>query len=264
MGEEFPPAPVPGEVQFYRNVASNAPFADVSSAPPVGSPPDACGGYVMANLPNDAVSLVHVPQVPSFPDYHGATSSTLNRSEDFDVQFYSVVVYGGAKQLDAPGTLDNSQIGNRQITKAKDGSATIVFYPNGASRSEVEQIDAVARANGWNLLKSGVQTALAPNLVVIREKGQNVQWKHALSANEVTQGAPCPQSTNPSLSLPQDPPSAQVTQFNGMGLTAPQGQNCSVDEFLSGACLEALQKQLATNGARWSASSRKGPQQVKP
>ena len=33
-----PLAPVPTEVQFYRNVAANAPYADVSSAPPKGNP----------------------------------------------------------------------------------------------------------------------------------------------------------------------------------------------------------------------------------
>lgn len=261
IGAEFPPSPDPREVQFYRNVAAHAPFADVQSAPASGNPPDACGGYVMANLPNDVVSLVHVPKVPSFPDYSGATASTLNSSEDDDVQFYSIVIYGGAKQLDALGTLENSQIGNRQIKLAEDGSATVVLYPNTATPEEIDQIDAVVKANGWNLLKSGVQTEIAPNLLVIREKGQNSSWKHALSANDVTAGAPCPQTTDPSLPLPQDPPSAQVTQFNGMGLTAPQGQNCSIDEFLSGACLEAFKEQLAADGAKWSATSQEGPTQ---
>jgi hypothetical protein len=261
IGAEFPPSPVPTEVQFYRNVAAHAPFADVQSAPASGTPPDACGGYVMANLPNDVVSLVHIPQVPSFPDYSGATESTLNTSNSDDVQFYSVVIYGGAKQLDAPGTLKNSQIGNRQIKKNKDGSATVVLYPNTATSEEIDRIDAVVKANGWNLLKSGVQTAIAPNLLVIREKGQNKTWENALSANDVTQGAPCPQTTNPSLPLPQDPPSAQVTQLNGMGLSAPQGQNCSVEEFLSGACLEAFKKQLKADGAKWSDSDPEGPAQ---
>lgn len=261
IGAEFPPSPVATEVQFYRNVAAHAPFADVQSAPASGNPPDACGGYVMANLPNDVVSIVHIPDVPSFPDYSGATESTLNNSNDDNVQFYSVVIYGGTKQLDAPGTLDNSQIGNRQIQQNKDGSATVVLYPNTATSDEIDKIDAVVKANGWNLLKSGVQTEIAPNLLVIREKGQNKNWKHALSANDVTQGAPCPQTTDPSLPLPQDPPSAQVTQFNGMGLSAPQGQNCSVDEFLSGACLESFKRQLAADGAKWSASDPKGPTQ---
>ena len=261
IGSEFPPSPVVTEVQFYRDVASHAPFADVDSAPPAGNPPDACGGYVMANLPNDVLSLVHIPQVPSFPDYSGADESTLNTSEQDDVQFYSVVIYGGAKQLDALGTVKNSQIGNRQIKQNEDGSATIVLYPNTASSEEIQKIDAVVQANGWNLLKSGVQTALAPNLLVVREKGQNQQWENALSANAVTQGAPCPQSSNASLPLPQNPPSSQVTQFNGMGLTAPQGQNCTVDEFLSGACLEAFKKQLADDGAKWSASNTTGPTQ---
>ena len=207
-------------------------------------------------------SPVHIPQVPSFPDYSGADESTLNTSEQDDVQFYSVVIYGGAKQLDALGTVKNSQIGNRQIKQNEDGSATIVLYPNTASSEEIQKIDAVVQANGWNLLKSrGVQTALAPNLLVVREKGQNQQWENALSANAVTQGAPCPQSSDASLPLPQNPPSAQVTQFNGMGLTAPQGQNCTVDEFLSGACLEAFKKQLADDGAKWSASNTTGPTQ---
>ena len=67
-----------------------------------------------------------------------------------------------------------------------------MLYPNTATSDEIDKIDAVVKANGWNLLKSGVQTELAPNLLVIREKGQNKNWENALSANDVTQGAPCP------------------------------------------------------------------------
>ena len=251
-------------MQFYRNVAGTTPYADVQSAPAPGDPPDACGGYVMANLPNDVVSLVHIPKVPSFPSYKGATADTVNASTDYEVQFYSVVIYGATKQLDAYGTNDNSQIGNTQIAVAEDGSATVVLWPQSATTDQVEKIAAVVKANGWNLLKSGIQTALAPNLLVIREKGQNATWKNALSANSATPGAPCPQSANPSLPLSQDPPSAQVTQFNGMGLTAPQGQNCTIEEFLSGACLKDFGKQLAKTGGKWSATSSVPPQQIRP
>jgi hypothetical protein len=251
-------------VQFYRNVAANAPFADVSSAPPQGDPPDACGGYVMANLPNDSVSLVHIPQVPTFPDYTGATESTTNDRDAFQVQFYSVVIYGATKQVDAVGQVDNSQIGNRQIRQGADGSATVVLYPQSASQEQVQQIAAVAEKNGWNILRSGLQTDLAPNLLVIREKGQNPNWTNALSANGVTQGAPCPQSTNPTLPLPQDPPSAAVTQQNGMGLSAPAGQNCTIEEFLSGACLQDLSDRLEQSGQVWSAAAATAPPQLTP
>jgi hypothetical protein len=263
MGAEFPPSPVPNEVQFYRNVATNAPYADVSSAPPKGNPPDACGGYVMANLPNDVVSLVHIPQVPSFPNYTGATESTLNTGDDYDVSFYSIVIYGAEKQLDAFGTLRNSQLGNTQIAQNPDGSATVVLYPDTATQEQIEQIAAVVEANGWNLLKSGRQTDLAPNLLVVREKGQNQNWENALSANDVTQGAPCPQSTNASLPLPQDPPDAQVTQDNGMGLTAPAGENCSIEAFLSGKCLEDFQARQKAAGQQWSATG-DWPTQLSP
>jgi hypothetical protein len=264
LGSEFPPAPVPGEVQFYRNVAANSPYADVSSAPPVGDPPDSCGGYVMANLPNDVVSLVHVPKVPTFPDYQGATDTTLNNNNEFNLAFYSAVIYGAEKQLDALGTVKNSQLGNRQIKANDDGSATIVLYPRSATDDEVAAIKAVVDANGWNLLRSGEQTALVPNLMVIREKGSNSSWPNSLSPNSATAGAPCPQTDNPTLPLPQDPPDAQVTQFNGMGLSAPQGQNCSVEAFLSGTCLKDFGAQLAQDGSVWSATSKTPPEQVKP
>ena len=255
---------MPSEVQFYRNVAANSPYADVQSAPPVGDPPDACGGYVMANLPNDVVSLVHVPQVPTFPDYQGATDTTLNDNDQFDLAFYSAVIYGAKKQLDALGTVKNSQIGNRQIKVNDDGSATIVLYPRSATKQQVAAIKAVVDANGWNLLRSGRQTKLAPNLMVIREKGPNDTWPNSLSPNSATAGAPCPQTDDPTLPLPQDPPDAQVTQFNGMGLAAPQGQNCSIKAFLSGKCLKAFGAQLAEDGSVWSATSATPPEQVQP
>ncbi len=264
LGGEFAPAPVPEQVQFYRNVAANSPYADVAAAPPTSDPPDACGGYVMANLPNDVVSMVHIPQVPTFPDYRGATASTVNDSDQYDLRFYSVVVYGATKQLDALGTVKNTQIGNRQIEPNADGSATIVLYPQSATSQQVEKIDAVVKANGWNILRSGVQNNKAPNLLVVREKGPNDTWPDSLSPNSVTAGAPCPQSTDPTLPLPQDPPSAQVTQFNGMGLAAPQGQNCSIESFLSGQCLQALSDQLSSTGAVWSATYDTAPEQVQP
>ena len=192
------------------------------------------------------------------------SSKTTNNRNAFDVQFYSVVIYGADKQLDAYGTLQNSQIGNQQIAENADGSATVVLYPQSASQDQVTKIAAVAKKNGWNLLRSGTQTNIAPNLLVIREKGQNPNWTNALSANDATPGAPCPQSTNPSLKLPQDPPSAAVTQQNGMGLSAPAGQNCTVEGFLSGDCLASLSTRLTQNGEVWSATAAAAPQQLQP
>ena len=106
--------------------------------------------------------------------------------------------------------------------------------------------------------------ATTSNLLVIREKGANDTWENSLSPNSVTPGAPCPQTENPTLPLPQDPPDSQVTQFNGMGLSAPQGQNCSIKSFLSGACLKAFARQLAADGSVWAAGSPTPPEQVKP
>jgi hypothetical protein len=100
--------------------------------------------------------------------------------------------------------------------------------------------------------------------MVIREKGPNDTWANSLSPNSATAGAPCPQTDDPTLPLPQDPPDAQVTQFNGMGLAAPQGQNCSIKAFLSGKCLEDFGAQLAEDGSVWSADSATPLEQVQP
>lgn len=58
--------------------------------------------------------------------------------------------------------LRNSQLGNSQIAQNPDGNATVVLYPDTATQDQIDQIAAVVEANGWNLLKSGTQTDLAP------------------------------------------------------------------------------------------------------
>ena len=196
VGAEFPPSPIADEVQFYRDVASHAPFADVESPPPSGSPPDACGGYVMANLPNDVLSLVHIPQVPTFPDYSGATESTLNNSSEDQVQFNSAVIYGGdqaARCARHPEELtdreppNQAERGRQRHHRALPEHGNVRGDPEDRRRRQGQRLV---------LLKSGVQTALAPNLMVIREKGQNQEWENALSANTVTQGLRVPSRRN--------------------------------------------------------------------
>lgn len=90
---------------------------------------------------------------------------------------------------------------------------------------------------------------------IVREKGQNSDWKYALSANPSTKGAPCPQTTNPSITMPENPPSAAVTQKNGMGLSAPQGAECTVAETLNGGCLKKLKGIITSSGGVFSAGS---------
>jgi len=255
IGRQKAPRPNPDAVSFYRNPIVAAPYADVESVPGYGNPPDACGGYVMADLLNNHVALVRVPKLPTFANYANATSSTLNSSNSVDVQFYSFVIYGATKQIDQPGSPQNSQIGNTQILKDATGGATIVVYPPNISQNRLNEIVALAHKNGWNILHGGTETAFAPDAMVIREKGQNKDWKYALSANPVTPGAPCPQTTNASLEMPQDPPSAAVDQHNGMGLTAPQGAECTVNEFLSGACLARLKNIITSSGGVYSSTS---------
>lgn len=258
IGRQKAPRPDPDAVSFFRNPVLAAPYADVESVPGYGSPPDACGGYVMANLVTDKVALVRVPQMPTYADYSGATASTLNESDNVDVQFYSFVVYGAAKQLDKVGSPDNSQIGNTQIRTDSGGGATVMVWPRKASQSQQEQLFAYAKAHGWNILKGGIETAFAPNAMVIREKGQNSSWKYALSANPVTKGAPCPQTTDPSITMPENPPSAVVTQKNGMGLSAPQGAQCSIGETLSGGCESKLKGIIKDSGGVFSAGGTPG------
>jgi len=254
IGRQKAPRPNPDAVSFYRNPVIAAPYADVDSVPGYGSPPDACGGYVMANLRNNRVALVRIPKVPTYADYSGATSATVNNSKSVDVQFYSLVVYGAAKQLDEVGSPQNSQIGNTQIKEDSNGGATVMVWPRNASAERQQQLFAYARARGWNILKGGVETAAAPDTMIVREKGQNKSWQYALSATPGSKGAPCPQTTDPSITMPDNPPSAAVTQKNGMGPTAPQGAQCTIDETLSGDCLTKLKGIITSSGGVFSSS----------
>ena len=161
------PTPVPQYVQFYRPVASQAPFADVSQIPAAGTPPDACWGYVIANIPNNRVSLVHVPQVPSFPNYTGATSSTLRDNSD-NLQYFSMIMYGVNRQIYSFGSpnpvqaLRNSELGNQEVATNSDESATFVIYPPSANIAQVARIAAIAKANGWTSSMEGLRPERFP------------------------------------------------------------------------------------------------------
>ena len=122
-------------------------------------------------------SMCH--ELPSFPNYTGATSSTLRNNDD-DVQFWSLIMYGVNRQVFTFGSpnplqaLRNSELGNQEVLKNSDGSATFVIYPVSANLVQVARIAAIASANGWNILHGGVQTRAIPmNLLTLREKGMN-------------------------------------------------------------------------------------------
>jgi hypothetical protein len=55
-----------------------------------------------------------------------------------------------------------------------------------------------------------------------------------------------------------------MTQLNGMGLPAPRGVSCSIDELRAGTCLDKLGQLLAGQGAVWSSTSPTSPKQVAP
>ena len=89
-------------------------------------------------------------------------------------------------------------------------------------------------------------------MLAIREKGQNQSWENALSATESSPGAPCyfskPGVDPATFPFNEVPASYQVTQTNGMGLTAPNGQNCTTRSFVTGGCLKALMTQYKKFG----------------
>jgi hypothetical protein len=176
-----------------------------------------------------------------------------------------MISYGVNRQIYSYGSpnpvraLRNSELANQHIVKDSDGSATFVIYPQSATPLQVARIAAIVKANSWNILRGGVKTRAIPlKMILIREKGQNQSWDNAISANDVSQGAPCYYS-NPSVPvdfpLNQVPASFQATQDNGMGLTAPNGQNCTIRSFVTGGCLQALITQYQKFGWKWNAAN---------
>ena len=223
---EAPPSYVPQYVQFYRNPAATSPYADVSQLPAAGSPPDACGGYVVTNLPNNRVSLIHVPQVPTFPNYTSATASTLRTNAD-DVQYFSLIQYGVNRQVYTFGdrnpvqALRNSELGNQEIAQNSDGSATFVVYPTSATLDQVHRSRrSRRRTTGTSSTEGSRPRAIPLNSLMIREKGQNSTWANALSREHRHPGRAVPAVNRPQPAVQPGP---------GIGASDPDQRHGPID-----------------------------------
>ena len=97
-----------------------------------------------------------MPEMPSFPNYTGATASTV-RDNSKNVDFWSIISYGVNRQVftyystNPVQKLRNSELGNQEVATNSDGSATFVIYPASARSAQVARIAAIVKANGWLL-----------------------------------------------------------------------------------------------------------------
>ena len=203
LGKEFPPSPVPNEVQFYRNVASNGAVRRRAVGTGEGQPAGRLRRVRDGEPPNDVVSLVHIPQVPSFPDYTGATAETLNQSR----RLRGAVLQRGhlrgdqaARRLWHAAELADRQHPDRQ--ERTTAAPRLCSTRSRPRRSRSTRSPRSSRPTAGTCSRAASRPP-SPRTCCDPREGPEPNWENALSANDVTQGAPCPQSHNPSLPLPQ-------------------------------------------------------------
>ena len=96
-------------------------------------------------------------------------------------------------------------------------------------------------------------------MILIREKGMNQSWDNAISANDVSQGAPCYYS-NPLVPadypLNEVPASFRATQATTAWAYSAKRAELHSPVLRDRGCLQALVTQYKKFGWKWNAAER--------
>jgi hypothetical protein len=221
------------------------PGADLPSVPP----PDSCAGYLGARTDPNRIGLIRVPKLPST-----LVTTDVDETSTFvqkDVTFYSFDMYGALRQEYAPGFPRNASIGNQQVLNDGTGGATIVVWPRDLPLAEKDQVVALARSNSWTLMRGGADGPVTSANMLVRMKRADPNYPSR------TSNLPCffdnqpPRTPWSELQNAADP-TPFVASFNTLGAGAPQGVNCTVEEFLNGTCLANLKSYISSTGGSYT------------
>ena len=211
------PAPVPGRILFFRIPSALVPLTDGTQH---GQP---CTGYGAAALDPKLVNVVHIHQVPHFPDNQHYTNASVWRN-GFQVRYVGLEA-NGASLLG-----QKSDVAMNDMLVQRDGSAYFMLISRTAplSKRDRNDLSAYAKAHAWNEMpaaKPGLKLFPLP-VVIYRNKLPNA--KFADSTNDM----PC-YTAQPWSQAPPSYASSPAT----MGPYYIDGVICTVNEVLGGACI---------------------------
>jgi len=224
------PLPRRGKIEFYRPPVTEVPFADGDGFQDKHD----CTGYLMATVYPDRLAVIHLPQVPAFFD-NTDISSTTTFVEPEGVRYLSLGSYGATVM----GIVENENIGGPDVRTLTDGSATFVAIPVGFTIADIAAVTLKADQLGYNVMPLAQYGPLIPG----DEEGAQINPFLIYRNKVAAEGFPgdiknvaCFQGTSFSHA-----PRVYAASPANMGEYAPTGIECSVADFLYGACGQNFQ-----------------------
>jgi hypothetical protein len=246
-GAEYAPELDPALIEFTRPPL--LPGADVSSIPP----PDNCAGYLGAATSTTKIGLIRMPHVAQWFETENLTPQTPFVQEE--TTYISYTQYGSGVSFYDPGTPNTGSLGNGELKPDASGGSTVVLWPPNLSSGDQQKVFALAKKNGWALMRGGQQGTVTTANLFVRLKGSSPSYQGGYTPTSERQGVPCYFDANPTQAWSQLTGGTYVASATNIGTGAPQGVNCSVSEFLGGGCLSRLKDHIRKTGGSYTASS---------
>jgi hypothetical protein len=252
----YPPKPDPRLVQFFRTSLAAAPAPDVPVWPATG-PGAACTGYLAAKLNQNQIALIRVPKPPGFFDTNNLDPDMVTPSPD--VSYYSYNTYGAELGTYEGARYRTMSANSTNVRLDRTGGLTIVVWPREGplSRAPITAaIVALARANGWMILRGNSDGFQYADMMFVRFKGTNANYPYSFTANNATDGVPCFYDDPANADAPFETVPASYAAVPSMtGPATPQGVQCGLVEYVSGRCLARLKAHISSTGGSYYASA---------
>lgn len=213
-----PPPPKMGKILFYRPPVSGVPFADGSGQLTT----DDCTTYLMATLDADKLSVIRLKRIPTF--FNNTQTNAGTTFQETQVRYLSLGSYG-ASVIPPPGSNLPGNIAGTQLLTTRDGGATFVVIPDSLPAETKQAIMNVARTRNFNVLPMAKLGAEVKPFLIYRNKVSATGFEGSISKVPCYTGAPF-----------NTAPADYAASACNMGLYAPEGVECTVENFLIGKC----------------------------
>ena len=217
-GVPQPPSPKLGKILFYRPPVSGVPFADGSSQLTA----DNCTGYLMATLDENKLSIIHFKKIPTF--FNNTETDAKTTFSETQVRYLSLGSYG-ASVIPPPGSDLSGNIAGTELLTTANGGATFVVIPASFPSNTRETITRIAKTRNFNVLPMAKLGPEVKPFLIYRNKVAATGFEGSISKVPCYTGAPFGTA-----------PADYAASSCNMGPYAPQGEECSVEDFLFGKC----------------------------
>jgi hypothetical protein len=243
-GAEFAPELDPDLIEFTRPPL--LPGADVSSIPP----PDNCAGYLGAATSTTKIGLIRMPHVAQWFDTTDLTPESQFEQEE--TTYISYTQYGSGVSFYDPGKPATGSLANGELKPDASGGSTVLVWPPNLSERDQQRVFAVAKKQGWAIMRGGQEGEVTTANLFVRLKGSDPSYQGGYTPTSERKGVPCYYDNNPSQSWSQLTGNQFVASAANIGSGAPQGVNCTVAQVTGGTCLSRLKAYIKQTGGNYT------------